>query len=452
MKNSIKLGITALLLLILAASSIGAVSAANNSVYVNVTGSDTSGNGTQGNPYATIQTGVKNTPLGGTLYITPGIYNGTLNNNVKIPRNMTVTGMNSVTTIIDGANVNDIFVIPPKVTAIIQNLTLRNFDQDTGGAIWNDGNLTLINVNLIGDTANPKSLTKDKTNALGLPVILKTTNVTYSGFTNDTGGKPAGWNDQELNLFSHNRSTFSFLVGGDERNDIGAFAAMINKANTENALFMMNIGDLRDTPDYLYAFKKIYLPPSNYTHFNLPILFTVGNHENTDKNDTLGQQIYQNLFGNKTYFSWTEQNSYFIVIDNDIHSIDATQMAWLQNELAKSQQYQYRFIFMHVPIYAPPGYDASEGMDITGPGGADALTALLDANHITMAFAGHVHNYFSGVWGNNTPYIVTAGAGAPPDTLTKPANYHYMRITVTPKGVLYKIVKYTPPIAAPVVS
>lgn len=444
MKNQMKLGITTLFILALAFGSIATASAANNNVYVNTTGNDITGNGTLGNPYATIQTGINKAPVGGTVYIAPGTYTGTGNSILKVKNNLTITGLDSATTIQDGGNVNESFIIYKGATVTIQNMTLRNFDQELGGAITNLGILTLKNIRFIGDTA---------TNTPGISSIdnrgtLTEINDTYSGYTNDTGGKPAGWNDQQLASFDHNKTSYTFLFEGDSRNDMGNLASMINAQNAEkNVLFNIFAGDLRDVSNPLYAFKKIYLAPSNYTHWNMPILFAPGNHETY--NDPNVEAIYKNLFGNATYFSWTVGNSYFIMLDNDIGSVDKTQFAWLQDQLQQSLKYKNLFIFAHIPLWTPADQTphSMQVGDTNTTIGATTLNNLLDQYPVTMLFTSHIHNYYTGTWGK-TPFIISGDAGAPSylgktnGTVTNPSHRDYIRVTVTPKGVLIKNVKY----------
>ena len=134
MISRLKIGITIVFILVFAICSINAVAAASNScnVYVNVNGSDVHGNGTQANPYATIQEGINKAPDNGTVYVGPGTYRGKGNSILKVKKNLNITGYSSEKTIQDGGNVNESFIIYRNVTATIENFTLRNFDQELG--------------------------------------------------------------------------------------------------------------------------------------------------------------------------------------------------------------------------------------------------------------------------------------------------------------------------------
>ena len=78
-------------------------------MYVSPTGSDTTGNGSAANPYATIQNGLNNTAAGGTLNLMPGTYTGTGNTGLTITQNVNIIGTSQTNTIINAANLNNMF-------------------------------------------------------------------------------------------------------------------------------------------------------------------------------------------------------------------------------------------------------------------------------------------------------------------------------------------------------
>jgi serine/threonine-protein phosphatase CPPED1 len=271
--------------------------------------------------------------------------------------------------------------------------------------------------------------------AIALVAVLALV-VLYSSNVNDG---TVGWNYQQMSLFSHSESNFTFTFSGDERDDNGNFSKMINNINSNysNLLFNINGGDLKSDALQLGDFKKEYLTPGNTAHFNRPVLFVIGNHEL--QGDPSGSEIYQKIFGNPTYYNFTEKNSYFIVIDNANGEVDSKQVAWLEDQLNRSQKFKYRFVFMHVPLYSPNS--GEEGaMITTGLVGADVLRTLFDANNVTMIFASHIHNYYTGTWGK-TPFIISGGAGAPPEEYYPP-NHHYIIVNVTDNNVTYTKIPY----------
>ena len=114
-------------------------------VYVSPTGSDTTGDGSQSNPFQTITTGVFCVSSGGTVYIGTGTYN---ENGININGNMTLIGADQQNTIVNGNFNGDIFNIAPGSNVSIDNLTLIQGSNDNGGAIDNNGVLTMTNTTL----------------------------------------------------------------------------------------------------------------------------------------------------------------------------------------------------------------------------------------------------------------------------------------------------------------
>ena len=268
-------------------------------------------------------------------------------------------------------------------------------------------------------------------------IILASTVYLYSGFLIGNNS-PQNWNQKQIELFNHSMNNFSFTFSGDERDDNGNFSKMITNINSNypNISFNINGGDLKSNPSELQNFRNEYLNPGKNAHFNKPILFVIGNHEiiNDPK-----ESYFKNIFGSPTYYNFTENNSYFIVVDNaNGQQLNNTQLSWLKNQLNISQNYKYRFVFMHIPLFSPRGEES--GMKINGTGGANDLNTLFDAENVTMIFTSHVHNYYTGVWGK-TPYIISGGAGAPPEN-GHPPNHHYIVVNVSNKNVTYTYVPY----------
>ena len=241
---------------------------------------------------------------------------------------------------------------------------------------------------------------------------------------------------------------------------MGNLASMINVANKQHALFTVFVGDMRYRTNYLYAFKKIYLPPSPYTHFNMPILFSIGNHEEYDEDGTSddAKSTYHYIFGNASYYNWTEKNAYFIELDNDDDNLPINEYNWLKDQLNKSTKFKYTFIFMHVPLWTPVDqkHHSMQVNDTKTTIGAATLQKLFN-NHpnITMVFASHIHNRYKGKWGA-TPFMINGDSGAPSAVgrtkctvqgmtkckVTNPAHHDFIKVTVTNKKVTYENVSY----------
>ncbi|MBP2045355.1 hypothetical protein [Methanobacterium aggregans] len=177
----------AIFAILVSVSSVSAIPVGTASqVYVSTNGSDTN-NGSAEAPYLTIQKGVGSAAENGTVHIANGVYSGEGNTNITIGYSMNLIGQSQTGTIINGAGTNWIFNIHSG-TVTIQNLTfingtnngdysvnnygggaIYNYEDATaiikdctfkgntgseyGGAIMNDGNLTVNRSTFIGNSA-----------------------------------------------------------------------------------------------------------------------------------------------------------------------------------------------------------------------------------------------------------------------------------------------------------
>jgi hypothetical protein len=249
----------------------------------------------------------------------------------------------------------------------------------------------------------------------------------------------SNWNFQQLplqkinKLIDKTKNEFSFVVFGDNRNSIKPFKYLITKVNEEDALFAVDCGDLvshGEEKNFRRFLKQI-------KSLHKPLLTVIGNHDLHENDST----IYCKKFG-KLYYSFAIKNSYFVILDDAKENLDQVQMNWLEDELKKSQNYRYRFIFIHVPLYSvSQKVEYQIGHSMKDLFLAKKLNNLFDKNNVTMLFASHIHGYYRGTWGN-TPYIITGGAGAKLFGFD-PQHYfyHYVRVNVSDNGVHYKVIK-----------
>jgi len=134
-------------------------------------------------------------------------------------------------------------------------------------------------------------------------------------------------------------------------------------------------------------------------------------------------------------------NSYFIILDDsNERSLGKEQRQWLIHKLKISQNFQNRFVFMHVPLYDPRYGKYAKGHSIKKIKKAKRLNDIFDKYKVTMLFCSHIHAYFRGTW-HKTPFIITGGAGAPLYKYKNNAFYHYIKVNVDGKNVTYRVVK-----------
>jgi len=102
------------------------------------------------------------------------------------------------------------------------------------------------------------------------------------------------------------------------------------------------------------------------------------------------------------YYSFTHSNSYFIILDsndeNEISDKNSNQNVWLKNELKKSENYKFKFVFFHHPPHSMGGgHGPNKEMQ-------KFWIPILDEYDVDIAFNGHNHIY-ARIYQNGINYI-----------------------------------------------
>ncbi len=247
------------------------------------------------------------------------------------------------------------------------------------------------------------------------------------------------WNYRQLQKIDNSKADFSFVVMGDNRDGDVIFKKILKDINKDQSIkFALDNGDLvpdgysNEFKDYAREIKKS----------KVPIISIVGNHDIPWYD---GETNYKDFFG-KSYFSFHSRKSYFIILDDSNEkNIDDKQFIWLKKELKISQNYQNRFVFMHVPLYDPREGNYKEGHSLSDLGVARRLNNLFDEYNVSMLFSSHIHFYYRGMW-QKTPFIITGGAGAPLKNYKNNGFYNYIKVSVNGSEIKYDVIKIGSPV------
>jgi hypothetical protein len=222
------------------------------------------------------------------------------------------------------------------------------------------------------------------------------------------------------------RADFQFVVYGDTRtrHDMHrrVVAAVIQHGIPD---FVMHTGDLvangADSAQWpvFFEIERELLRQAAF----FPSL---GNHERNSP------QYYEFFDVTTPYYSFDWGQAHFIVLNSDIGNAAASQEAkehfwseqvrWLEEDLAKSQGADFRFVLAHHPPITAVARRQGANPEMT------ALIPLLEKGHVTAGFFGHDHNY-QHYLKNGVHYVITGGGGAPLYDVDKP-----------PAGITQKVI------------
>ena len=124
----------------------------NTKIYVNASGSDDNNGKSWGSAVSTLAKALSLVDDNGVIYVANGDYISSTVNNLN--KNVAIVGQNQNKTILD-ANKNILFNIASGYTVCLSNLTMVNaYSNDFGGAIVNNGKLTVYNSILANNSGN----------------------------------------------------------------------------------------------------------------------------------------------------------------------------------------------------------------------------------------------------------------------------------------------------------
>lgn len=270
-----------------------------------------------------------------------------------------------------------------------------------------------------------------------------------------------------------NGDSFTFFVGGDNRDDILFGDFMIGKWDDLTPLmpvssFTLGTGDIVDDGDNIEQWEKMFAEGQSFLSNN--ILFqTIGNHDNRgsvgygDEHSFYGR--FYDFPNNNRYYSFTHQNALFICLnsegwDNDDNHWGADQDAWLEQTLQQHADKTWKIVWFHRPFFT---YGSHSGeMDYK----FSTWWKLFQNYGVDIVFNGHTHNYlrtvpihipnpqnyldpnendsaqasdYTGNCGTGIMQVVAGGMGAPLDPTNnfrwfKAAHsgtkYHYVSVTI----------------------
>ena len=148
----------------------------------------------------------------------------------------------------------------------------------------------------------------------------------------------------------------------------------------------------------------------------IPFAFTIGNHDGSGaiKNGNLvfeGERKLAKAYWNKYrerlglnfvdlanfpfYYSFQQNNIFFLVWDASTHNISPQQLAWVKQTLNSdvARQAKTRIAIGHLPLY-PIAAEKNKSGEYLAKG--DEMRSLLEQNRVQVYISGHHHVYYPG--------------------------------------------------------
>lgn len=304
-------------------------------------------------------------------------------------------------------------------TGADDKVTLRAYGPEVAIS-FDNSHRTAVNVSVVVENVAAEALTANGM-AVATREVLSPTAARF------VFRLPAGYRGETL-LTTPSGEVFAFAVIGDNRDGTEVYRRLIGRLNAAKPAFVVNGGDL--VPNGQAAEYDQFLQAS--AALAVPYYTLTGNHDIRGE----GRELYNRLLA-PNYYDFVWGNSHFIMLDNADGGMDAAQLAWLEDKLAKRAT-RHVFLFMHRPPFDPrPG--GSHAMSSAELG--ERLVSLAARYKVTTIFASHIHAYLAGEW-QGVPYHITGGAGAPLHGKREAGGFHhYLWVDVAGDKVKVKTVK-----------
>lgn len=221
---------------------------------------------------------------------------------------------------------------------------------------------------------------------------------------------------QTVFLFGQSDFSFVFLPDIHLRPDSAtesSFDILTTQINNLKPDFVITGGDMIYTAknvDEKKARVLFDLMESKFHKLNMPVYYTMGNHEIVGvlpesgmeiSNPLWGKGMYEKLYG-KRYHSFIQFGWKFFLLDgikilekerNYTQGVDSVQMEWLKNELQFTDKSTPIVITIHTPILNPHAIINSQDNLLSK--NSETVLALFKDYNLKIVLEGHTHLYMN---------------------------------------------------------
>lgn len=244
-------------------------------------------------------------------------------------------------------------------------------------------------------------------------------------------------------LTSNKGDHFGFIVLGDNHaglifND-SATLKLVRNINREGRFKKLPIDFVEITGDVSFRGSAW-----DYKIFNKvrsliksPVICAEGNHDN----DAGGSKLFKKYIGTDE-LSFSDRNSYFIILNNTSGNMTESQFSYLEEELKNSLSYKHRFIFLHKAPLSP--YQQSWYRPELSPW-SYRFMKICEKYKVDIVFSGHEHMFKDGIYGG-VKYVTSGGGGQLTHIPGSDGGFlHYVVVRVYGDYVDYEARKIFPP-------
>jgi len=232
-------------------------------------------------------------------------------------------------------------------------------------------------------------------------------------------------------------ATFDFVVFGDTRTRHELHRKITGAIEKLSLDFVIHTGDLV-TDGYDAAQWPVFFDIERNLLKKVAFYPVLGNHERNSR------QFYDFFNVTTPYYSFDWGSAHFALLNSDIGNVAIStaakdafwneQLRWLDEDLAKAQKAEFRFVVMHHPPMTAVKRRQGEDKAVA------QTMPIFEKHKVQAVFCGHDHNYQRHIK-NGVTYIITGGGGAPLYPVDAPipgvtqkveSTEHYVKVRVAP--------------------
>ena len=210
------------------------------------------------------------------------------------------------------------------------------------------------------------------------------------------------WSDVGKFKTDDGNNSFSFIYLTDMQTNSNEYSRSIYTIlsaleKNENAEFILNTGDFVNTASSYEEWNGVL---ESDIFKSITNVAAIGNHDYEESD--IGKNVFKQHFNFDTlenidtvgaYYSFDYGNAHFIILNtNDYqwNELSETQLAWLEDDLKKSQDYDFRIVAMHRGVYTsgPHLYEYNDILVLT-----NQLTPIFDKYNVDLVLQGHDHTF-----------------------------------------------------------